>query len=159
MTDETSVFDAEKFLHATTTEAGTRRPPLTAGIDYIGVIGAPKFRNVQGKKDPSKAYVFCDMLITIDLTANPVERDRIGQDKVVVQYSTGVDFNSTGLDWSPGKNRGLTSVRDATGTNVKGHSFSPAMLEGRQVRVKIRHEEYPEGSGELQDRVAGVAKP
>lgn len=155
---EVSGFDPEKFLHETTQEAATRRPPLTAGKDYLATIGTPKMRQNAGKKDPSKSYVFLDLPVTIDLTADPAEQARVGQEKVGLNYSVIVDFNETGLDWAPGRNGGLRGVRDATGTNTKGQSFSISSLEGRQIRVKIKHREYPEGSGELQDDVAGVAK-
>jgi hypothetical protein len=114
---------------------------------------------VTGKKDPSKSYTFVDFPVTVDLTADAAEHKRIGQDTVRLVYGVGVDFNDSGhLDWSPGRNTGLRMLREATGLNVNGQSFSITGLEGRRVRVKIRHEEYPEGSGEFQDRVAGVAK-
>jgi hypothetical protein len=156
--ESNSTFDPEKFLHQTTTEAATRRPPLNASLEFPGTIGTPKMRQNAGKKDPTKSYTFLDLPIMVDLTSNPQENARIGQDQVPLNYSVILDINDTGLDWSPGKNAGLRILRDATGTNTPGQAFSIASLEGRQVRVKIKHEEYPLGSGELQDRVAGVAK-
>jgi hypothetical protein len=153
-----SAFDPTQFLDATTTEAATRRPPLPVG-DYLGVLGAPDVRQVQGKKDPSQTYAFCDFPVTIDLTANPSVRTKIGQDQVKLRYSVSLDTNATGLDWSPGKNTGLRLLREATNTNKPGESFSIRGLEGRMVKCKITHREYPEGSGEMQDNISAVAKP
>ncbi len=154
-----SVFDPKQFLDATTTEAATRRPPLTAGQDYLGTLGEPKARNVQGKKDPSKSYTFLDFPVTIDLTLDPKEQKRVGQDTVNLVYGVSLDTNDTGIDWSPGKNTGLRLMREALDMNKPGEAFSIRNMQGRQIRVKIKHEEYPEGSRNLQDRIAGVAKP
>lgn len=154
-----SAFNPSEFLSAVTTEAAKRRPPLQAGKDYIGTLGAPISRTSAGKKDPSKSYTFVDFPVVVDLTADPAEHQRVGQDSVRLQYSVGIDFNDAGkLDWSPGRNTGLRLLREATGQNKEGASFSILGLEGHTLRVKIRHEEYPEGSGELQDRVQAVAK-
>jgi hypothetical protein len=65
---------------------------------------------------------------------------------------------SGGLDYGPGKNSKLRSYRVATGNNQKGKNFSPSMLAGSIVTVRIEHNEYPKGSGELFERVRGVAK-
>src|ERR1700691_1747106 len=109
--ESTSAFDPNQFLDATTTEAASRRPPLTAGKDFIGVIGEPKARTVAGKKDPSKSYTFLDFPIAVDVTADPKEHARIGLDTVNLSYSTSMDLNDTGIDWSPGKNNGLRMLR------------------------------------------------
>jgi hypothetical protein len=153
-----STFDPNKFLDAVTTDAATRRPPLNPSIEYRGTVGEPKMRNVQGKKDPSKSYIFMDVPITIDLTANPAEHKRVGQDKVTLVYGVSVDVNETGLDWSPGKNTGLRLLREALNMNKPGEAFSIRNMEGRDLRVVVRHEEYPERSGEFQDRVKSVAR-
>ncbi len=50
-------------------------------------------------------------------------------------------------------------MREALDMNKPGEAFSIRNMQGRQIRVKIKHEEYPEGSRNLQDRIAGVAKP
>jgi hypothetical protein len=155
-----SIFDADEFLNATTTEAGQRRPPLSPDVEYIGTIGEPKKPHQHpGKDDPTKVYTFMDYPISIDLTSNPVERDRVGQDTVVLNHSVGIDLtDSNALDWAPGRNSQLTMMREATGTNVPGKAWGPMHLAGRQVRVRIKHEEYPKGSGQLLDRVKSIAK-
>lgn len=153
----TSVFDSQTFLDATTTEANSRRPPLPAGRDFIGIIGDLKEpRQVQGKKDPTQTYTFLELPIKIDLTATPDVHTAIGVDSVVLNHSIRIDLTESGsLDNSPGKNGGLRQLREALGLNVPGQSFSMRMMVGRPVRVKIKHETY---EGEIFDRTDGVAK-
>jgi hypothetical protein len=153
-----SMFDPNQFLSSNTTEAGKRRPPIPEG-DYHGTLGEGKFRTQQGVKDPSKSFIFFDIPVDIDLTTNPKVRDLVGQDMVRLTYSTFADFNSSGLDWSPGKNRGITAIRESVGQNVAGKGWNPLMLTGHRVTVKIAHREYPEGSGERQDNIRAIAKP
>ena len=156
----TSQFDPTQFLDATTTEAASRRPPLKAG-EYHATIGAPEVRaNIQGKKDPSRLYNFIDFPVTVDVSSIPGELDRLGVDTVELRHSVSLDLTDSGaLDWSPGRNTGLRFLREATGNNVAGQAFSIRKLEGRMIKVKIGHREYPEGSGELQDQIESMAKP
>jgi hypothetical protein len=156
----TSIFDPNEFLNATTTEAGQRRPPLSTDYDYIAIVGEPRPpRQHAGKEDPSKLYTFIDYPLAIDLTSNPAEHKRIGQDTVTINHSMGIDLTDGGaMDWSAGRNSQMTALREATGTNAKGQAWSPMSVVGRTIRVKIRHEEYPKGSGILQDRIRSVAK-
>ena len=151
-----SAFDPTMFLDATTTEAATRRPPLPAG-DYVGLIGELKSpRSVQGKKDPTQTYVFMDIPIEIDLSTNPTVQSSIGQPKVTLVYGISVDASPTGgFDWSPGKNSGMRQLREATGHNVPGKPFSPRMLQGCMIRVRVTHEIY---EGDIRDKISSVAK-
>jgi hypothetical protein len=114
---------------------------------------------VQGKKDASMEYTFVDFPVSVDVSGNPKVRDLVGQDLVKLRYSVSLDTNATGIDWSPGKNTGLRLIREATNTNSPGQAFSISGLEGRMVKVKVAHREYPEGSGEMQDYITAVAKP
>lgn len=155
----TTSFDPNSFLSATTTEAATRRPPIPAGLDLIATIGEPKARQVQGKKDVTKSYLFFDFPMEIDLTQNPSARQVVGQDKVTLTFGTSVDITEGGaMDWSPGRNTGLRLLREALGMNKPGEPFSPLMAQGRLIKVRIKHDEYPEGSGEFRDGIAAVAK-
>jgi hypothetical protein len=151
-------FDPASFLDATTQDALTRRPPIPAGTELVGIIGEPKPRQSQGKKDPTATFTFLDLPIELDLTQNPAIRQLIGQDKVTLTYGFMVDLSpSGGLDTSPGKNGRLRQLREALGMNTAGQAFNPRMLQGRQVRVKISHR-INEMDGEVYDQVDGVAK-
>lgn len=163
MTD--SAFNPETFLDQSTTEQGTRRPPVASGLSFLGIIGEPKARVVSGKKDPNASFVFCDVPITIDLTTAPTEVTRVGQEKVVLRRSISIEYNSDGsLDWSSGRNRGLTEFREATGLNNPGQPFTPRMLVGRIVKCKIGHRagtnvDPSTGATEMFDEVSAVVKP
>lgn len=150
-----STFDPETFLDATTTEAGTRRPPLPPG-DYIATIGELKAQGGQQKQDPSKSWFALNTPLEVDLTAHSAARAIVGQDKVVLFDFVMIDVTAGGgLDWSPGRNRRLTAYREATNLNRSGESFNPRMLQGRQVLAKVGQEVY---NGELRDVVQMVAK-
>lgn len=155
--NDTSPFDPSLFLDASTTEASTRRPPLPVG-EYQGTLGEPKFRQTIGKKETNlgQTYTWLDVPVTIDLTQYPDLQSAVGVDQVVLTYSGRVDTTpSGGLDYGKGKSPGLRQIRDATGLNVAGSPFSPRQLQGRVVRVKVKHEPF---EGELMDRVDSVAK-
>lgn len=153
-----SAFDSATFLDASTTDALTRRKPIPAGTELIGIIGEPKGRQSQGKKDPTATFTFLDLPIELDLTQNPQIRELVGQDKVVLTYGFMVDLTAAGgLDTSPGKNGRLRQIREALQMNTPGQTFSPRNLQGRQIRVKISHR-INEMDGEVYDQIDGVAK-
>lgn len=155
----TSLFDVNSFLDATTTEAGQKRELLNPGVDYFAEIGEVKARQHQGKKDPSEQYLFLDVPLVVHLAEHPGERERIGIEQMNLRHSCSVDLTDAGaMDWGKGKNNGLRILREATGTNVPGQSWSPRSLQGRRVRVRIKLREYPEGSGNLVEDVAAIAK-
>ena len=154
----TSAFDSATFMDATTQDALTRRPPIPAGTELIGIIGEPKPRQSQGKKDPSATFTFLDLPVELDLSQNPALMTMIGQQKVTLTYGFMVDITpSGGLDTSPGKNGRLRQVREALGMNTPGQAFNPRMLQGRQIRVKISHR-INDMDGETYDQIDGVAK-
>jgi hypothetical protein len=150
-------FNPETFLDQPTEEAGTRRPPISSGLAFLGTIGEPKARANRGKNDPTQTYVFCDVPITLDLTTAPSEVQRVGVDKVTLRHSFILDLDSNGqLDWSPGKNRVLTSYREILNLNEKGRAFTVRMLTSRIVKAKIKHRT---NEGEIYDEIDSVAKP
>ena len=140
-----SAFDVDSFLDAQTTEAASKRPPLPAGMEYTGTIGEPVTRS--GEKE-GKPWAAMDFPIQLTLPEG---------ETVSLKYGTFIDVTDDGksLDWSPGRNSGLRRLREATGLNEKGKTFSPRMLQGRQVRVKIKHRLY---EGEVFDEIGAVAK-
>jgi hypothetical protein len=149
-----SQFDPSLLLDATTSEASTRRPPIPAGTELIGIIEEINPRVVQGKKDPSKSYTFVDVKIRVSV---PHELQAHGQPAEVV-FVDGISLDTTahgGFDMAPGKNGKLRRYRDSLDMNTPGVPFSLRNMIGRQIRVKIKHEAY---EGEMYDRVDNVAK-
>jgi hypothetical protein len=160
-----SAFNPDTFLDQSTDQAGSRRPPIASGLSFLGEIQEFKARVVQGKKDTSQSFVFCDIPIKIDLTTVPTEVKRVGVEKVVLRHSGLIDYLPNGaLDWSPGKNRLLTAYREALGLNTPGSTFSPRMLIGRIVRAKVGHRPGQEndpitGQPEIFDEISAVTRP
>lgn len=159
-----SPFDPEAFLNSTTTEASEKRPPLPVARgplagDYVGVLGSPKIRPWQSSKDPTKSGLALDIPIAIEVPPDVQAECKL---KNIVQLTHGIflDVTAAGaLDYSPGANRQLRAYREATGLNTPGSPFSLRMLEGKTVRVKVKHEPWDhDGISEMQDRVDGVAK-
>lgn len=156
-----SKFDATSFLDATTTEAAVKRELLHNGSEYIGEIGDVAARQNEGKKDPTKSYLFFDYPVKINLeSSHPQEHARVGVPVVQLRYSVIVDLNEqTGaIDWAKGKNNQLRVLREATNTNVAGQPWNARQVIGKQIKVRIKHREYPEGSGEMVEDIAAISK-
>jgi hypothetical protein len=153
----TSQFDPESFLDSTTTEAATKRPPLPAGSTWTAEITELKSRSWTGKKDPSQSGIAFDLTIKIDVSTNPDTVKALGG-LTSVQIVDGIMADTTdagGLDWAPGKNSKLRRYREALGMNTAGTPFSPRMMQGRMLKVKIKHDPY---EGEIYDKIDSVAK-
>lgn len=151
-----SNFDPSTFLDATITEVSTRRNPIPAGSDVTAIIGEPKPRAWQGKVDPSKSGVAMDIPLEIDLSAYPELEKHVGVPKVVLTDSIMLDLNTGGgIDMAPGKNSKLRRYRESLGMNNAGEVFSFRAMQGRLIKVKIKHEPY---EGEIYDKVDSVAK-
>jgi hypothetical protein len=162
MSDAPSQFDPNLFLDATTTEAATKRPPLpetnpaTSDGLYVGILKLPKFREWQGKKDPTQSGWAIDIPVMIDVPAQLQDSLKL-QPQVQLTAGGFVDTTPQGaLDWAPGRNRVLRNLRDATGQNVAGQVWNPRMLEGKPVKVKITHDMY---ESDVVDKIGNVFKP
>lgn len=155
-----SIFDPAQYLDSTTTEAAEKRDPLPATQDWIGEITDVKSRASQGKKDPSQTYLFFDYAIVVNLREEyPEVASKIGVEKLNLKYGVSVDLTENGaMDWGKGRNSGLRIIREATGTNEAGKAWNARMPIGHRVRIKIKHREYPEGSGNMIEDVASLAK-
>jgi|SRR5271169_4401344 len=151
-----SNFDLEKFLDATITEPTVKRPPIPAGTDLVGTIGEVKSRAWQGKKDPTQSGIAMDVPIEIDLTSHPDIQKKVGADRVLLTDGIMLDLTDGGaIDNAPGKNGKLRRYREALNMNKPGDVFSFRNMQGRQIRVKIKHETY---EGDVYDKVDSVAR-
>jgi hypothetical protein len=152
-----SNFDPSSFLDASITEPTTKRLALPAGMDFVGTIGEPKARTWQGKTDPSKGGVVVDVPVEIDMSQYPQIAEQIGSNgKITLTDGIMLDMTQAGgIDNSPGKNGKLRRYREALGMNNPGEAFSFRGMQGRMIRVKIKHDTY---EGEIYDRIDSVAK-
>lgn len=156
-------FDPSTFLSQRTSDDFTKRPPLPAGLEIIGVIGTElKTRQTQGKDDPSVTYNWLDIPIKLDLSSCPAIPARVREalgDSLTLTHGIRLDFTPSGaLDSSPGKNGGLRQYREATKL-TKEHGivdFGITDLCGRIVKAKISHREY---QGDIFDQIQSVTRP
>lgn len=151
------MFNPDEFKGSTTTEQGsTSVTPCPVG-EWVGKIEEVKFRQASGKKDPSQTYTFADISYEID---NDEVRRICDRDKVTVRQSIIVDVtpDGKGLDMAKGKNVGLNRVRDAVGQNQPGQPWAPGMLEGKVLKVKVKHRADDNDPTILYGEVASVGK-
>lgn len=152
-------FDPQSYLDLTTTQASERRPPVPIG-DYIATVAdlVPEEWHSKDKVDPTTGQLKSGIRFNISLELMLPEAVQEACKIAKLTLTDGVMVDRTaegGIDYSPGKNGRLRQYRDATGLNVPGEPFSPRMLIGRTVRVKLTHEMY---NGNVQERVGGLAK-
>jgi hypothetical protein len=151
-----SAFDPTLFLDATITEASTKRNPIPAGTDVVGIIGEVKARQWAKRDDPTKTGVAMDVPVEFDLTAYPNVKAAVGADKITLTDSIMLDLTESGtIDTAPGQNSKLRRYREALGMNQDGQPFSFRAMSGRQIKCKISHRTY---EGEVYDQIEGVAK-
>lgn len=135
-------FDPATFLDINL-EGGfdTKLVPVPEG-EYSGITGAPSLREATGK-DGTK-YTFLEVPIEVDSTAmtadNRTVKDVTGRDKNSVRFSTSIEFTPAGaIDRSKGKNVGFGRLLEAVGLNQPGKGFSMRAIEGRPVKVQVKH--------------------
>lgn len=147
-----SAFDPTTFLNATMDQPLEKRASLPEG-DYTGIIGRPEIRVNQGKKDPTKTYVFLDIPITVEVPTE-LQSNLSLPANITVRDSLILDLTASGsLDLAPGRNSGLRRYREALDLNKPGDAFSIASLEGRALKARVKHELYQE---QIQERVGGI---
>ena len=152
-------FDPQAYLDAPTTQASERRPPVPVG-DYVASITdlLSESWTSKDKVDPVtgqlKSGIRFDIVLKVDLPAALAEMCKIP----ALTIKDGVLIDRTAenaIDYSPGKNSRLRQYREACGLNTPGEVFTPRMLIGRTLKVRLTHEEY---QGNLQERAGALAK-
>lgn len=157
----TSVFDPSVFLNAQQTEANTKRPPLPeqapddANGFYTAMIGEITADSGTISKGDRQGQPWVSMVIPLRIQVPPQLRDSMGlPPELTITDRAFLDLTpSGGLDNGPGKNRAQKRYRDACDMNKPGEPFAWSMLQGRVVKVQIKHEIY---NDEVQERISGV---
>jgi hypothetical protein len=159
-----SNFDTEAFLSMSTTEVFKKRPPIPTDVLYpaeIKSLTTRKWRSQDKYNEDGtlKQGISLDIELELTIPADVATRLGLTMTKLRLTHGVGLDLTATnGLDGTPGKNSGLRQYREALNLNRPGDPFSPQMLVGGRLSVRVRHEEFPLGSGNIQEKVAGVAK-
>ena len=158
-----SMFDPNAFLDLEITEAFERRPALPVR-DYptlIQEVAARQWTSKDKYNDNGtlKSGVAYDLTLVVQVPMDIKEQIGLKTDTLTIKDSVMVDLNANGgLDTSPGANRQLRNYREALDMNKPGQAFRAREMAGRMVLLRIKHEEYPVGSGNLQEKPASVAK-
>ena len=158
-----SNFDPQAFLSMSMDQPFEKRANLPTDATYPGDIKDVKVRpwRSQDKTDEAGAQlqgIALDVEVELAIPADIQTRLGIKLPTFRLTHGFILDMTPQGsIDYAPGKNRALREYREATDSNRPGQSFSPLMLMGKRVSYRIRHEEYPKGSGNLVEKIAGVA--
>lgn len=156
-------FDPQAFLDLPVEEAFERRPPIPAK-DYPAIIQDVQARQWQSKDKYNadgtpKAGIAYDVTLSLQIPLDIRESLGLKADTLTLKDSIMLDLNDQGgLDTSPGANRQLRNYREALDMNKPGVAFRAREMAGRMILVRVKHEEYPAGTGNIQERPNGVAK-
>lgn len=154
------IFDPNAFLDQTTDQVSERRNPLPA-IDFRATIKDVQSKTWQSKDKVDEATGQLKsglrLEVLLDLDLSPEIQAACSVTKMTLTDGIMVDLNEskTAIDYSKGKNNRLRQYREATGLNAPGQPFSPRMLVGRMVTVRVTHEEY---NGAIQERAGAISK-
>ena len=152
-----STFDPSTFLNQRVSGDFSRRPPIPAGSEVVGVV-QPEMKIRQAQSKDGETLTFLDIPIRLDLTATPHIAKHVGADSLTLTHGIRLDFKNGAIDNSPGRNGGLRQYREAlkltAADGVK--DFGITDLAGRIVKCKISHREY---QGDIFDQIASVTRP
>ena len=152
--DESSFMDGEVDGESSTQYKvlPVENNPYTAVVKQGSL--KPRF-NVQGKKDPTKFYNWLDMQFTLILP--PAVKDVMKRDDFDQRYSVGLELTPSGaLDLSDGVNVDLGRLRKAVGQNNPGEKWAPRMLEGKMLKVYIKHRKEGENTYNEVDKLEAI---
>src|SRR5580765_4300680 len=125
-------FDENSFLDQPITgESSTQFKLLPVEANpYTAIIkkDSVKFRQTQGKQDPTKTYFWLDM--ELDMQLPPQVAEELNRQTSNLRYSVGLDVTDSGLDMAEGRNVQLGRLRRAVDQNHADRPWNPRMLEG-----------------------------
>lgn len=153
-------FNPLAILEGTTDQEFKKSPALPVG-DYIGVIAEfdreKSFKSGTQKADSTKKWSAINVRIDVDLTQYPDAMAAVNQEKVSLFDMVMLDLTPSGtLDYATGKNNRLRRYREALGQNTPGVPWAPTHMQGRPIKIKIKHDIYMD---EPQARVDAVSAP
>ena len=145
----TSAFDPSVFLDVEQTEVNERRPllpvenPADSNGCYMAVIGELKHSGGIMEKGDKVGQPWASVVIPLRIQVPPEVQTLGLNPELTVTDRAFIDLTPQGgIDNSKGKNRRQKDYRDALGMNVPGEPFSWRRVQGRPVKVKIKHREY-----------------
>jgi hypothetical protein len=159
-------FDPTAYLEMSVDAPMEKRPPAPAGVYFpanITGLNVAQWRSKEKIDEATGALkegIHFDIALEVQFPTDLKQQYGLTFDKLTITDGVMIDRNSAGgIDTTPGKNTGLRKYREACDLNLPDEVFKPVQLVGRTVMVKFKHEEYPAGSGNLQERIADVIRP
>lgn len=148
-----SSFNPQEFMNQVSNEANdTRITPCPEG-EYIGVLGEPKLEERTSQKT-GETYLQLTIPVTVD---DPAAKEATGRDPLTVRWQSFIDRTENGgLNFGQGKNIKLGRLREATGLNKPGEPFSIGKLQGKIVKIAVKHRPDPTDSETIYDEVSKV---
>lgn len=155
-----SQFDPDVFLDAQQSEVNEKRalipednPDAADGL-YTAVIGEIKTDSGTIGKGDNAGKPWISMVIPLKLQL-PTQLQALGlppefqlTDRAFLDLT-----NEGGLDNSKGKNNSQRIYREITGMNKPGEPFAWRMMQGKVIKVKVKHELY---NGNVVEKVGQV---
>lgn len=157
------IFDPAQFLDMPVDAPLERRPPLPLQ-DYTATIqeltaGKWQSKDKYNSDGSLKSGVKYDVKLQLEIPQDVQEKLGITLPTFMLNDGIMLELNEAGgIDTGVGKNRQLRNYREALDMNKVGESFRASNMVGRMLKVRIKHEIYPEGSDNIMEKVAGVAK-
>ncbi len=155
-----SNFDPQAFLEMSIDQPLEKRPLIPVQLYMAEIIDLkPVLKDKQNDDGSTRQTLRFDVALKLSIPAEVREQQGIDLESLTLTDYVTIDRNQNGgIDTTPGKNNRLRIYREAADLNRPGEPFMPAKLIGRVVGVKIRHEEYPIGSGNFNEKVDGVVR-
>ncbi len=157
---EASVFDPAVFLDAQQTEVNEKRDsiptenPDAADGCYTAVIGEVTTKSGTIGKGDRVGQPWASMVVPLKLQLGSQVQAKGLPPEFQLTDMVFLDLTAQGaLDNSKGKNNAQRAYRIALGMNNPGEPFSWRAVQGKIVKVKIKHEFYMDS---VQERVAVV---
>jgi hypothetical protein len=147
------VFNPDKFLESTTTDASsTSRNPVPEG-EYKATVDDLEVRNVETKRGERQ------ILRILWEIHDDEAKAATGLDRVIVRQDLWLDLNDRGgLDTGKGKNVSLGRVREALGQNTPGEAWNPGMLKGAGPALLVVIERPDHASDAIYNDVKSVGR-
>lgn len=150
-------FNPDLFMQSTIEQTLDTKRELVPENDYAGTItkleasGGTISKGDRTGEPWGAIKIFVTMTLPSDVAA------RVGREKKTVSTMIFLDLDpqTGGLAIGKGKNVDLGKWMEAAGINQLSNK-NPAMLEGRDVKVRIKHRESENGN--LFEDIVGVRK-
>lgn len=111
-------------------------PEADAAPGYVAEKGVKL--NQYTNQEKGTVTTICNVNWVIDTDE---AREVTGRERPIAQQTIFLDLDENGyLDTSKGANVALGRLRDALGLNEPGQPFTFRMLEGKQAKLRIKHE-------------------